>query len=115
MVGDPQRSRRAALVGTHDACNRSHKWFTPAGVKCQVRGRKQCGLWAWFYGRPKEEWTLRLYNLRGEPITGRIWDGGPMEIGSCSWSGGHPTWREPPSFAEEYPCLSDGELHGGDH
>jgi hypothetical protein len=100
--------------GRHDECNRYHSWHSRAGAKCQLKGLKTCGLWAWWYGRPKVPWTLRLYDQTGRPITGRHWDGNPLEIGTCSWSGGHPIWQGPATQADEYPCLVDDQMHSQD-
>ena len=103
----------AACCGHHDECTRAHK--SPLGAafwKCHWYGERKCGgPWA-IAGRPdRTDWTLRLFNLAGQPISGREWTGGPLEVGHCTWKGGEPTWQPPPALAESYTCAVDDQEH----
>ncbi len=104
----------AECCGHHDECTGAHT--NPVSmdfIKCHLYGERECGgTWA-AAGRPDDtDWTIRLYNTKGQPVTGReIWDGTPIQVGECGWSNGKPTWKPPVAQMESYTCAVDGIEH----
>jgi hypothetical protein len=104
----------AECCGHHDECTGAHtNPFSAAFIKCHWYGERKCGsTWA-IVGRPDNtDWTIRVYNTKGQPVTGReVWMGAPIQVGECSWTDGKPTWKPPAPQMESYTCAVDGIEH----
>ena len=104
----------ADCCGHHDECTGAHSNpFKAAFWKCHWYGERKCGgPWA-IVGRPDNtDWTIRIYNTAGQPVTGRdVWMGKPIQLGECTWKNDKPTWKPPAAQMESYTCAVDGIEH----